>query len=98
MVKKQSLNVTEYLSGLTKDNIDEIAVTLERTPAMILQCVNILENWNSKMKTLCSSIIEVFTIIILGYTYLYCIINRNCNSEFILLYRCNCNYEVIQFP
>lgn len=59
MSKKQSLNVTEYLIGLTKNNIEEIAATLERTPAMILQCVNILETWNSKMKTLCSSIFEV---------------------------------------
>lgn len=70
MSKKQSLNVTEYLSGLTKDNVDEIAITLERTPAMILQSVNILENWNSKMKNLCSSIFEVFTIIVLYYVYL----------------------------
>lgn len=62
MSKKQSLNVTEYLVGLTKDNIEETAATLERTPAMILQCVNILENWNSKMKTLCSSIFEVLLI------------------------------------
>lgn len=64
MLKKQSLNATEYLSGLTEDNVDEIAVTLERTPAMVLQCVDILENWNSKMKNFCSSISEVFTIII----------------------------------
>lgn len=64
MLKKQSLNATEYLSGLTKDNVDEIAVILERTPAMVLQCVNILENWNLKMKNFCTSIFEVFTIII----------------------------------
>lgn len=62
MCKKQSLNATEYLSGLTKDNIDEVAETLEKTPAMILQCVNIIETWNSKMKHLCSSIFEVFII------------------------------------
>jgi len=62
MSKKQSLSVTEYLSGLTPDNVDETAATLERTPSMILQCVNILENWNSKMKNLCSSIFEVLTI------------------------------------
>lgn len=61
MSKKQSLSVTEYLSGLTQDNVDETAATLERTPAMILQCVNILENWNSKMKNLGSSIFEVPT-------------------------------------
>lgn len=63
MFKKQSLNVTEYLSGLTKDNLDETAATLEKTPAMILQCVNILENWNTKMKNLCSSIFEVFKFV-----------------------------------
>lgn len=63
MLKKQSLNVTEYLSGLTKDNIEEVAISLERTPAIILQCVNILENWNSKMKNLCSSIFEVFIFV-----------------------------------
>lgn len=66
MFNKQSLNVTEYLSGLTKDNIDEVATTLEKTPAMILQCVNILETWNSRMTNLCSSIFEVFIIIILN--------------------------------
>lgn len=60
MFKKQSLIVTEYLSGLTKDNVEEVAVILEKTPAMILQCVNILENWISKMKILCTSIFEVF--------------------------------------
>lgn len=59
MQKKQSLNVAEYLSGLTKDNTDEVASTLEKTPALILQCVNIIENWNSKMKNLCTSIFEV---------------------------------------
>lgn len=59
MFKKQSLNATEYLCGLTKDNVDEVAATLERTPALILQCVNIIENWNSKMKQFCSSIFEV---------------------------------------
>lgn len=62
MSKKQSLNVTEYLVGLTKDNVEETAAILERTPSMILQCVNILENWNSKMKTLCSSIFEVLLV------------------------------------
>lgn len=68
MFKKQSLNVTEYLSGLTKDNIEEVAATLEKTPAMILQCVNILETWNSRMTNLCSSIFEVFMIIIFQLT------------------------------
>lgn len=63
MSKKRSLNVTEYLSGLTKDSLNETAATLEKTPAMILQCVNILENWNTKMKNLCSSIFEVFKFI-----------------------------------
>lgn len=63
MSKKQSLNVTEYLSGLTKDNLEETVATLEKTPAMILQCVNILENWNTKMKNLCSSIFEVFKFV-----------------------------------
>lgn len=63
MAKKQSLNVTEYLSGLSKVNLEEVAATLEKTPAMILQCVNILENWNSKMKNLCSNIFEVIIII-----------------------------------
>lgn len=64
MFKKKSLNVTEYLSGLTKDNIEEVAATLEKTPAMILQCVNILETWNSRMTNLCSSIFEVLIIIL----------------------------------
>lgn len=64
MTKKQSLNVTEYLSGLSKVNLEEVAATLEKTPAMILQCVNILENWNSKMKNLCSNIFEVIIIVI----------------------------------
>ncbi|VVC32081.1 Dynein heavy chain, domain-2,Dynein heavy chain domain,Dynein heavy chain, domain-1,Dynein heavy chain, P- [Cinara cedri] len=58
MQKKQSLNAAEYLNGLTKDNTDEVALTLEKTPALILQCVNIIENWNLKMKNLCSSIFE----------------------------------------
>lgn len=62
MSKKQSINVTEYLSGLTKDNVEEVASSLERTPAMILQCVNVLETWNSRMKNLCSSIFEVFLL------------------------------------
>lgn len=62
MSKRQSLKATEYLSGLNKDNVEEIAEALEKTPAMILQCVNILENWNSKMKNLCSNIFEVIII------------------------------------
>jgi len=64
MLKRQSLKATEYLTGLTKDNVEEIAEALEKTPAMILQCVNILENWNSKMKNLCSSIFEVIIVIV----------------------------------
>lgn len=73
MLKRQSLKATEYLSGLTKDNVEEIAEALEKTPAMILQCVNILENWNSKMKNLCSSIFEV-TIVIVNLIFQYRII------------------------
>jgi len=84
MLKRQSLKATEYLSGLTKDNVEEIAEALEKTPAMILQCVNILENWNSKMKNLCSSIFEVIIVIvnlIFHYrTIFYCILN---SLEFI---------------
>lgn len=79
MLKRQSLKATEYLSGLTKDNVKEIAEALEKTPAMILQCVNILENWNSKMKNLCSSIFEVIIVIVnLIFQYkiiFYCILS-----------------------
>lgn len=79
MLKRQSLKATEYLSGLKKDNVEEIAEALEKTPAMILQCVNILENWNSKMKNLCSSIFEVIIVIVnLIFQYrkcFYCILS-----------------------
>lgn len=59
LLKRQSTSVINHFNALTKDNIEEVTITIEKTPAMVLQCVNILEVWINKMKNLLSDIFEV---------------------------------------
>ncbi|XP_050548556.1 uncharacterized protein LOC126910232 [Daktulosphaira vitifoliae] len=59
LLKKQSTSVINHFDALIRDNIEEISITIEKTPAMVLQCVNVLEVWNNKMKNLLSNIIEI---------------------------------------